>query len=334
LNVPDDDHGAASSLGLAPPAPGAVAASCRSAPQDREPLRRGVAALAGESDLVSEANVGGLTEAGGARLSLEVRWVFSGGLPAATIDWLGPFPAAAEERVDCYLVAPRLPGISMKIRDATLLDVKVAHGGLGVLGLRHGGRGRLQTWEKLSFPFDATAPRSIDGSRWVSVEKLRRRRSFTSVADQVAERPLSESESPGCTVELTEVHIGGDVAWTLAFEARGASSELNGYLRATAFHLLHDSPPAGIKLGLRQSMSYMRWLRSPEIRRHVSDFPGSLQPSRSADGADADGIKLAVARPPHIHAVSRGERAVNANGHGTSAVAPSDLDARRHPRRT
>jgi hypothetical protein len=333
LSVADDDRCAGSSLGLVSPASGAVVASCRSALQDSEPLGRGVAALAGASDPVPQAKVGALTEVGGGRLSLEVRWVFNGGLPAAMIEWLGPFRAAAEERVDCYLVAPRLPGISLKIRDATLLDVKVAQGGAGILGLRHGGRGRLQTWEKLSFPFDATAPRSIDGSRWVSVEKIRRRRSFTSVAGHAVERPLSDIESPGCTVELTEVHVGGDVAWTLAFEARGASSELNGYLRTTTSHLLHDAPPVGVKLGLRESMSYMRWLRSPEIRRHVSGLLGIRRPSGCADGAHADGIKPAVARPPHIHAVPRGESAVDANGHGSSGVASSDRDEDRHPRR-
>ena len=333
MSVADDDRCAGSSLGLASPTAGAVVAPYGSPSNGSEPLGRGVAALAAASDLVSEANVGVLTEVGGARLSLEVRWVFSGDLPASVLEWLGPFPAAAEQRVDCYLVAPRLPGISLKIRDATLLDVKVAQGGKGILGLRHGGRGRLQTWEKLSFPFDASAPRSIDGSGWVCVEKLRRRRSFTSVTGQAVERPLGDIDSPGCAVELTEVHVGGDVAWTLAFEARGASGELMGDLRATASHLLHDSPPAGVRLGLRDSMSYMRWLRSPEIHRHVSGFPELRQPSGFAAGADGDGIAPAAARPPHIHTVPRGERAVTASGHRSSAVTSSDLDEDRHPRR-
>jgi hypothetical protein len=189
--------------------------------------------ILGELDLVPDADVRVGSECRGARVSLEVRWVFSGGLPATVFEWLGPFETALEERVDCYLVDPGAPRISVKVRGAALLDLKVNRGSPGEVALRHGGRGRLELWEKLSFPLDAAAVWSIDGSRWVSVEKRRWRRSFLSVAGQVIERPLSDVESPGCAAELTEVRVGDDVAWTLAFEARGPSAELAGHLRTT-----------------------------------------------------------------------------------------------------
>jgi hypothetical protein len=114
---------------------------------------------------------------------------------------------------------------------------------------------------------------SIAGSRWVSVEKRRRRRSFTSVAGRTVEKPLSDIEGPGCSVELTEEHVGGDVGWTLAFEALGLSAELAGNLRPTASYLLRHSLLAGVKFDLRGSMSYMGWLRSPNLGGHASGFP-------------------------------------------------------------
>jgi hypothetical protein len=149
----------------ATPSPGLVVASWRSAAVDGEPLEVGVRPDAGAFELVADANVGVVRENGGARLALEVRWVFGGGLPATMVERLGPFPTAAEEREDCYLIQPAIPRTSLKIRGTTLLDLKVNRGSAGALRLRHGGRGRLQVWEKPSFPFDASVPWSVDGSR-------------------------------------------------------------------------------------------------------------------------------------------------------------------------
>jgi hypothetical protein len=208
----------------------------------------------------------------GVRLSLEVRWVFGGGLPSTMVEWLGPFPSAAEEREDRYLIDPHIPTVSLKIRGVTCLDLKISRGSPGELQLAHGGRGRLEFWEKLSFPLGAIALPSIAGSRWVSVEKLRRRRSFTSSAGGSVERSLSDVESPGCSVELTEVHVGGGLAWTLAFEALGPPTELPASLRVTAANLLREPPPGNVKLDLPVSISYIRWLRSPKIGRQASGW--------------------------------------------------------------
>ena len=50
--------------------------------------------------------------------SLEVRWIFPGQLEGAVVRWFGRFPARTEAREDIYLLDPRLPGLSVKVRGA------------------------------------------------------------------------------------------------------------------------------------------------------------------------------------------------------------------------
>ncbi len=56
--------------------------------------------------------------------SLEVRWIVPGQLPSAMLEWFARFPAGTETRQDAYLLQPRLPGLSVKLRDGSALDVK------------------------------------------------------------------------------------------------------------------------------------------------------------------------------------------------------------------
>src|SRR5262245_53411637 len=65
--------------------------------------------------------------------SLEVRWIFPGQLTAAVAQWFGRFPAGTESREDTYLLDPPLPGLSVKVRGAGALEVKVFRGSPGML---------------------------------------------------------------------------------------------------------------------------------------------------------------------------------------------------------
>ncbi len=53
--------------------------------------------------------------------TLEVRWIFPGQLEAAVAGWFGRFPTRMESREDTYLLDPRLPGLSVKIRGGSAL---------------------------------------------------------------------------------------------------------------------------------------------------------------------------------------------------------------------
>lgn len=84
--------------------------------------------------------------------SLEVRWIFPGQLEAAVARWFGRFPAAPELREDTYLLDPHLRGLSVKIRGGGPLEVKVYRGSPGILDIAGGARGRMESWQKWSFP--------------------------------------------------------------------------------------------------------------------------------------------------------------------------------------
>jgi hypothetical protein len=84
--------------------------------------------------------------------SLEVRWIFPGRLEAAVAGWFGRFPAGMESREDTYLLDPHLRGLSVKVRGGGALEVKVYRGSPGILEVAGRARGRMESWQKGSFP--------------------------------------------------------------------------------------------------------------------------------------------------------------------------------------
>ena len=77
--------------------------------------------------------------------SLEVRWIFPGRLEPAVAGWFGRFPARTEAREDNYLLDPRLPGLSVKVRAGGTLEVKVYRGSPGILDVGGRARGRMES---------------------------------------------------------------------------------------------------------------------------------------------------------------------------------------------
>ena len=126
--------------------------------------------------------------------------------------------------------------------------------------------GALEAWEKWSLPLGATDPEK-DAGGWVTLDKTRRRRAFELTAHGLVERSVLDEVEPGCTFELTEFVGGGEVWWTLGFEASGAAGTLELSLRACAGLLLDRPLPDRITLPLDASMSYTRWL--PMLRREI-----------------------------------------------------------------
>ena len=192
--------------------------------------------------------------------SLEVRWIFPGQVEAATTRWFSRFPAAMESREDAYLLDPHLRGLSVKIRGGGPLEVKVYGGSPGILDIAGRARGRMEFWQKWSFPRDVRDQGSVDPVGWIPVRKKRR----ISVSPPVGRPGRADlpgvGEEPGCAVELTEIRMGGEAWWTLGFEATGPVGMLRRELEATTALVFADALPAGVEFGAGSSKSYAEWL--------------------------------------------------------------------------
>ena len=103
--------------------------------------------------------------------SLEVRWIFPGQMEAAVAGWFGRFPAGTESREDTYLLDPQLPGLSVKVRGGGALEVKAYGGSPGILEVAGRARGRMESWQKWSFPLSPLRPGSGDPAGWRPVPR-------------------------------------------------------------------------------------------------------------------------------------------------------------------
>jgi hypothetical protein len=193
--------------------------------------------------------------------SLEVRWIFPGQLEAAVAGWFGRFPAATESREDTYLLDPQLPGLSVKVRGGGALEVKAYRGSPGILEVAGRARGRMQSWQKWSFPFSPLRQDSGDPAGWRTVRKKRRISRFSGASGPIVARPPGLGGEPRCEVELTEVRTRGQDWWTLGFEATGPADLLCSALEATAALVFAQDLPGGMEPGPDESRSYAEWLR-------------------------------------------------------------------------
>ena len=158
-----------------------------------------------------------------------------------------------------YLLDPQWRGLSVKIRAGSALEVKVYRGSPGILEVAGRARGRLQSWQKWSFPVSRPRPDSASPPGWTPVRKRRRTTIPTGQRADRGERP-EPGEQPKCEVELTEVRARGQHWWTLGFEATGPASLLRSTLQATATLAFAQALPGGAEPGPDQSRSYAEWL--------------------------------------------------------------------------
>jgi hypothetical protein len=195
----------------------------------------------------------------GAR-SLEVRWIFPGQLETAVAGWFGRFPARTESREDTYLLDPQLPGLSVKVRGGSALEVKAYRGSPGILEMAGRARGRMQSWQKWSFPFIPLGQASADPAGWRPVRKRRRISRFPLASGKLEACGPEPGQQRRCEVELTEVRTSGQDWWTLGFEATGPADLLRSELQATAALVFAHALPGGMEPGRDESMSYAEWL--------------------------------------------------------------------------
>jgi hypothetical protein len=192
--------------------------------------------------------------------SLEVRWIFPGRLETAVAAWFGRFPARVESREDAYLLNPRLCGLSVKVRAGGALEVKAYRGSPGTLAVSSRARGRIEWWQKWSFPVALVSQDSADPDGWRPVRKRRRISWFSRAGGQIVPRAAEPGQEPQCAVELTEVRTRGQDWWSLGLEATGPARLLPGQLEATAALLFAQPLPGGLEPGLDASRSYAEWL--------------------------------------------------------------------------
>jgi hypothetical protein len=192
--------------------------------------------------------------------SLEVRWIFPGQLEAAVAEWFGRFPARAESREDTYLLDPPMRGLSVKVRRGRALEVKAYRGSPGILAVAGRARGRLESWQKWSFPFSPLSPGSGDPPGWRLLRKRRRISRFSPASGSIVVPATALGQQPRCEVELTEVHTSGQNWWTLGFEATGPADLLRSELEATAALVFAQALPGGVEPGPAESRSYAEWL--------------------------------------------------------------------------
>jgi hypothetical protein len=192
--------------------------------------------------------------------SLEVRWIFPGRLEAAVAGWFERFPAATESRQDAYLMHPTLPGLSVKVRGGGALEVKAYCGSPGILEVPGRARGRMESWQKWSFPCSPPSQDSADPAGWRLVSKRRHISRFWPASGRIATRDSRPGHQPQCEVELTEVRTCGQHWWTLGFEATGPADLLRGRLEATAALVFAYALPGGAEPSPDESSSYAQWL--------------------------------------------------------------------------
>src|SRR5215468_1118314 len=199
-------------------------------------------------------------ETGGVR-SLEVRWILRGELAGVVAGWFARFPAETTVLQDAYLLYPPLPGLSVKVRDSRALEVKVYRGSPGLLEVAGRARGRLESWQKWSFPHGPASLGGADPASWRRVSKRRRISRFSLTGGPARVNGRGLGEGPGCAVELTDVHAAGEAWWTLGFEATGPRHMLRGEVDAAAALVFAPAPPGGLELSMHDSGSYAQWLR-------------------------------------------------------------------------
>ena len=198
-------------------------------------------------------------QAGGGLRSLEVRWFLPGEPDPAVARWFSRFPAETAVREDSYLLEPDLPGLSVKLRAGEALEVKVCQGSAGSLYAAGRVSGRMEFFEKWSFP---VAPVTLDAcpADWLTVRKTRRVSRFRAAGRRVVPASPGFQGQPQCAVELTGVLARGEAWWTLGFEATGPAGRLCGILEDTAELVFAQALPDGVHLGPGNCRSYATWL--------------------------------------------------------------------------
>jgi hypothetical protein len=184
-------------------------------------------------------------------LSAEMRWFWAGNGKDAPFRALGTRLGLgpAEVRTDHYLVFPG-SGVGVKMREGRL-EIKQRLGSRAETDWE----GIMEHWVKWSA--DAAPDHFRGNGTWRAVRKSRRLLVLVRGEAELVPAPPESDPGEGCNLELTELEMNGTRAWTLGFEAYGASRReqlLESVLRRYAADL------RAIPVLIGQSMGYPEWL--------------------------------------------------------------------------
>lgn len=223
--------------------------------------------------------------------SLEVRWITPGPLMPAMRVWFARFPAGTETRDDAYLLRSQLPGLAVKLRQGSVLDLKAFAGSPGPIELPNGGCGTLELWRKWSFSSDGYLPGDNSGDAapgWAAVHKKRTGTWFPLTSSNAAAPRDHLALTTGCAVELVEIRVGAKRFVSVGLEARGAPESLRPALDHAVGLLFAEAPPpgAGFSFSLDNSQSYAEWLHRsvPGSADLIHDLIRDLVPCRRPRG--------------------------------------------------
>jgi hypothetical protein len=194
--------------------------------------------------------------------TLEVRWFLPGPLPPPVSDWFlhARIPPITESRTDLYLAMPGRDDIGVKVRAGDLVELKLRTGVHAQPGLTEGFHGRVESWSKWGCALHPAQVLPGEGCpEWVRVQKKRRSRFYEVVADEGSIRAVASMDLPadsGCTAELVEVRVGGEVAWGVGFEAFGAASNLARVLVAGMNACVAETPLGSLEFSILDSYGY------------------------------------------------------------------------------
>lgn len=197
----------------------------------------------------------------------EMRWFFSGPLPASDSN----FPYASwgppEQRTDAYLSMAPSDAVGVKFRDGRF-EIKARVGAPEIVELSPRASGVVEHWCKWSVRGPMLEPliaKLTDDEHLVSVEK--RRWSLTYGAGGGSLQVVARRNRPaeGVTVEVAALHSREQDWWSIGIEAFGGlDSDRRGLVEAAA-RLIEQRQPAAT-LRPDNSYAYPAWLaRGPSL---------------------------------------------------------------------
>ena len=200
----------------------------------------------------------------------EVRWFGVSSPPEAAVEWfLARGGVDRQDRIDSYQVLERTD-LGVKRRDGTTLEIKVRRKRDQLPTLFSGVPAHIEEWCKWRAPSEDALPHPVNG--WVEVHKSLLTLDYRPSGAMGAPLPLEEP-TVGCEVELATVTIGGQLAWTLAFEARGALPWRRRWLVSTA-RLFMSSSPRTLQRALQMAAGYPEWLARATVAAHCGSTWG------------------------------------------------------------
>lgn len=198
--------------------------------------------------------------------TVETRWFYPGSIPPDVLAWYHygeRAPEAQPTRIDYYLRLTDHDDLGIKLREGRI-EIKQRVEQYGVEQLHERVCGWVEGWHKWSFGVNdmGNGLNDLAGPQpaWIAVRKARRLRRYqvTETGDVIAIAG-AELAAQGCTIELAELAVHGEIWWSLAFETFGPEDALHAtFTRVTQHTLRGVNVPS---LDTDYSYGYAQWLK-------------------------------------------------------------------------